>query len=189
MQIDDPGCPGNVVEHWPWVFQAVKSQARMASGKCWYLAEKGLLMEIENRKSLDLFERDPNTKAGRRDRFLLMTVLSAYKQLAIEIDDPGCPGNVLEHWTWLILYRGWLAEIENRKALDIFERDPNTKAGRRDRFFLITVLSAYKHLAMEIDDPGCPGNVVEQWPWVFQTVKVRHEWHLENVGIRPKRAF
>ncbi|GIX74213.1 hypothetical protein CEXT_332771, partial [Caerostris extrusa] len=26
-----------------------------------------------------------------------------------------------------ILYRGWLAEIENRKSLDLFERDPNTK--------------------------------------------------------------
>ncbi|GIY04908.1 hypothetical protein CDAR_317451 [Caerostris darwini] len=93
-----------------------------------------------------------------------MTGLSAYKHLAIEIDDPGCPGNGVEHWPWLILYRGWLAEIENRKSLDFFERDPNTKSGRRDRFLLMTVLSAYKHHVIEIDDPDCPGNVVEHWP-------------------------
>ncbi|GIX74215.1 hypothetical protein CEXT_332781 [Caerostris extrusa] len=115
IEIDDPGCAGNVVEHWPWVFHAVKSQARMASGKCCSFCTEVCLAEIENRKSLDLFERDSNTKAGRRDRFLLMTVLSAYKHLAIEIDDPFCSGNVVEHWPWVFYAVKSQARMTSRK--------------------------------------------------------------------------
>ncbi|GBN84711.1 hypothetical protein AVEN_60903-1 [Araneus ventricosus] len=67
-------------------------------------------------------------------------------------------GNILAHFVPELL-----AEIENRKSLDLFGRDPNTNQ-RRDRFLLMVVVLANKHLAIEIGDPGCLVIWGERWP-------------------------
>ncbi|GIY04912.1 hypothetical protein CDAR_317471 [Caerostris darwini] len=150
IEIDDPVYPGNVVEHCPWLFHAVKVRRE------WHLLVLGPFNGMLAIFPSFLFAVTFVTSsyvAGRRDRFLLMTVISAHKHLGIEIDDPECPGNVVEYWPW------YFRPLKVRR-----EGHLENVAGRRDRFLLMTVLTAYNHLAIEIDDCGCPGNVVEHWP-------------------------